>query len=209
MIGIVNNAFHGWVSEHLGPEAWLRIAEQVETSVFIGTEEDDDRVTAELAAVTAAETGLSVEDVLERVGEHFGRDCAGRDFGVLLNAGGATYRDFLRGLPDLQTRFALIYPNTKPPRFALADEGPESLTIVHHTAREGLSALLGGVLAGLASVFSVTATVERRSGLSEEGPFHEFRVRWKEKVAPRPAVPRPAALPPSRRPVGTTRLAVA
>ncbi|MFM7143133.1 MAG: heme NO-binding domain-containing protein [Alphaproteobacteria bacterium] len=200
MIGIVNNAFHDYVLEHHGPETWLRIAEQVGTSVFIGTEEYDDRTTTDLAGALGREVGLAPEVVLERVGEHFGRQCAGRDFGVLLNAGGATYRDFLRGLPDLQTRFGLIYPNTRPPRFAVEDTGPDSVTIVHFTSREGLSPLLAGVLAGLASVFGMEAAVTRSSRGSGDGRCYVFQVAWRPRMeAPRPPAPRRRREDPAQR----------
>jgi len=174
----VNNAFQDWVKERHGLEAWHRIASQVETGAFVGTEEYDDRTTLTLAEETGRELGLAADSVLEQVGEYFGRRSVGRDFGVLLNAGGATYGDFLRGLPDLQTRFALIYPNTEPPRFTLIDEGPDAATIVHHTARWGLAPLLAGVLAGIAAVFGTEAYVVRRPAQPEIGPGHVFRVRW-------------------------------
>ncbi|MBU6281935.1 heme NO-binding domain-containing protein [bacterium] len=193
MIGIVNNAFHDWVREQHGPETWLRIERRIESGTFIGTEDYDDRTTLELARGIARELGLSEDTVLERVGEHFGRRSVGRDFGVLLNAGGANYRDFLRGLPDLQTRFALIYPNTAPPRFAVLDEGPSSVTIVHHTARKGLAPLLAGVLAGIACVFGMEANVARSSERSEAGSCHVFRVRWRPvglEAPTRPPAPR-------------------
>lgn len=64
MIGFVNNAFESWVTERHGTEAWRRVAGRVETSVFIGPEDYDDDVTADLAQAVAAETGLRVDDLL-------------------------------------------------------------------------------------------------------------------------------------------------
>jgi len=186
MIGIVNQAFQDYVREHHDPVTWQRIAQRVETDMFVESEDYDDDLTAELANAIAAEVGLDVEDVLRQVGEHFGRICLSRRFGALLDAAGSTYLGFLRKLPDLQTRFGLIYPDTRPPRFEVLEEGPDSMTIVHETTREGLAPLFAGTLAGLASAFGVDASVSFRRGRSECGIRHEYLVRWTAEETCRP-----------------------
>ena len=115
MLGLINNAFCDYVRKHSGEEAWRRIEDQLETRFFIGIEDYDDQTTLALAAAAAAEVGLPQDGVFEAVGEHFSRTTVARDFGILLNAGGKTFPEFLRELPEIQTRVELIYPSLKAP----------------------------------------------------------------------------------------------
>jgi len=182
MIGFVNRAFEGWVTQHYGLETWYRVSERVGTSVFVGPEEYDDGVTADLAQAIADETGLRTEDLLGRVGEHLGRTVA-RGVTVMLEPGAMTFERFLQRLPDLQTRLELLCPSGRPQRFTISGEGHRSLSIVHYTTRTGLSALFAGTITGLASVFGVEARVSCRRVSSEPGIRHEYRVRWRETKA--------------------------
>lgn len=191
MIGFVNGAFENWVTERHGAEAWRRVAGRVETSVFIGPEDYDDDVTADLARAVAAETGLRVDDVLASVGEHLGRT-AGRGLDVMLGRGESSFRDVLRRLPDLQTRLELVCPTARPQRFTIVDEDGDSISIVHASTRADLAPLFAGTVGGLASAFGVDATVSCRRVDSGSGVRHEYRVHWQEKVAGRDTSDRPA-----------------
>ena len=178
MLGLINNAFCDYVRKHSGEEAWRRIEDRLETRFFIGIEDYDDQTTLALAAAAAAEVGLPQDGVFEAVGEHFARTTVARDFGILLNAGGKTFPEFLRELPEIQTRVELIYPSLKAPTFSVDDDRDGGLTLLHHTARKGLAPLLAGILRGLAEVFGTRADVSWSTEGDGAAPHHAFRVHW-------------------------------
>lgn len=201
MLGYVNNAFEGWVTESHGAETWKRIARRLDMSAFVGPEEYDDAVTSELAEAVASETGLRVEDLLGRVGEFLGRS-AFHGLRVLLDAGGSDFRELVHRLPDLRTRLELIapaiLPQGRPRRFSIATGGRNSLSIIHFSSRPDLSPLFAGTLTGLASMFGIDARVSARAVSSEIGPCQEYRVQWRargrakeRKKDPKPSPPAP------------------
>ena len=156
MYGMVNKAIEQMVCARFGVDTWERVRARagVDVDVFVSNEPYPDSVTYSLVGAASTELGMPAEAVLEAFGEHWVLVTAREGYGPLLRAGGRTLPEFLRNLPDLHTRIAMILPELRPPQFLVTDLGPRSLKLHYRTPREGLTAFVVGLLRGLAKMFT-------------------------------------------------------
>lgn len=180
MYGMVNRAVEEMVTSHFGNDTWLEIKRvaEVDTEVFVSLEAYPDDVTYRLVGAASEVLGLPSEQILEEFGQYWVLHTARDGYGSLLDAGGATLPEFMRNLPGLHARVALIFPNLKPPTFAVSDETPNSITVHYRSSRTGLQPMVFGLLKGVAARFQTEATITRLQSY-EDGADHDvYLMQW-------------------------------
>ena len=171
MYGLINRAVKGLVTEQFGNDAWNRIRSRagVREEDFISMESYDDSVTYDLVAAASEELGLSPETILEAFGNYWVEYTAVEGYGELLDSAGKTLPEFLSNLDQMHARVKLAFPDLKPPRFRISDSTDSGLTLHYFSHRPGLSALVTGLVKGLASRFGREVEVTPfRTGEGEE-----------------------------------------
>ncbi|WP_353566170.1 heme NO-binding domain-containing protein [Haloferula sargassicola] len=176
----MNKAIRDRLIERHGEEAWYRIRDRagIEQDVFLFNEGYPDEITYALVAATSAELDLPADEVLRDFGEFWALDIAHGPFGALVTACGSTLGDFLRHLPAMHTRTAMIFPDLDPPRFECDVLAEGSARLHYHTPRTGLTHFIIGLVHGMAKYFQTACevtVVERK----DAGADHDvFEVSW-------------------------------
>lgn len=189
MYGLVNKAVEQLVTTEFGPTAWARIRAQagVDTDVFISNQAYDDDITYRLVAAASEVLNLPAVDILRAFGRHWVLHTAREGYGGLLEAGGKSFPEFLRNLPNFHARVELIFPDLQPPRFAVADCTDRSMRLHYFTHRPGLAPFVEGLLDGLGEMFQVKVRVTLASSRADGAPHDEFLVEWEGHKPPGPA----------------------
>ena len=155
MYGLINRAVKGLVTEQFGIDAWnrIRIRAGLPDEDFISMKSYDDSVTYDLVAAATEELGLPSETILEAFGGYWVEYTAVEGYGHLLDSAGSTLPEFLSNLDQMHARVKLAFPDLQPPRFRISDSTDAGLTLHYFSHRPGLSALVTGLVKGLASRF--------------------------------------------------------
>ena len=180
MYGIVNKAIEELVKANFGEEKWEKILDRsgIEEDFFISSESYDDDVTYKLAGAVSAEMGMTVGDVLIAFGEWWILKTGKEKYGGMMEAGGASLREFLINLPVFHNRVVLIYPKLTPPEFLVSNIEDQSIYVHYHSKRLGLQEFVRGLLSGLGKMYNTPTEIELIQS-RDEGSTHEiFKVSW-------------------------------
>lgn len=180
MYGIVNKAIEDLIKENFGEEKWEVIKKRsgVDIDFFLGNEPYDDDITFKLAIAASEETGLSLQNVLIAFGEWWVLRTGKEKYGSLIEAGGASLKEFLENLPAFHSRIMLIYPNLTPPEFRVSDVGDASVHIHYLSKRKGLQEFVRGLLQGIGKLYKVDVAIDLLKSRAN-GDTHEiFKVSW-------------------------------
>ena len=177
MYGLIHNSLRSMVKADLGDQAWSDIVHSAGLSEkdFLSLKSYDDSVVLSLLAAIHAKTGHSIPDLLHAFGKHFIKRTAAEHYGGVLNMHGTTLWELLTNLNHMHDRIASSFPGFRPPLFELQpmDEGRYELT--YSSARQGLTAFVEGLLAGLSEYFELPLDVKVLSDTcSDEGQQTRF-----------------------------------
>lgn len=161
MYGLVNRAVEGLLRKEHGDEVWSQIKRRagVTVSHFGRMEIYDDEVTYGLVGAASEVLGVSADLLLEAFGRHWVLYVAEEGYGSMLSAAGDDLRSFLEQLDSMHARVNLGHPEMRSPSFELEMEG-EVMVLHYRSTREGLGAMVLGLLDGMARRFGETIEVE-------------------------------------------------
>lgn len=180
MYGIVNKAIQELVVEKFGEHAWDSVKRRsgVEEDYFISNQPYPDSITYQLAGAVSEETGLPLKEVLIAFGEFWVLNTGKQKYGSLMEAGGASLKEFLINLPNFHSRIMLIYPNLKPPEFRISHINDNSLRVHYFSEREGLEDFVTGLLQGLGKLFQTPVNIELLERRADGGDHEIYNVSW-------------------------------
>ena len=181
MYGLVNQAIEDLVRSNQGDATWEVIKQKagVETEAFLGMEEYPDEVTYKLVQAAAEILNTPSEEFLRAFGEYWVLYTAKEGYGEMLSAGGETLPEFLQYLDTLHTRVGVIMPNLQPPSFSCTEVSDHSLHLHYYSHREGLAAMVIGLVQGLGKMFGTETEVQHIKG-HHTGEDHDvFYISWK------------------------------
>lgn len=180
MYGIVNKAIEDLVKTSYGDEKWDAVKERsgVDVDFFISNEPYDDEITYKLAGAVSEEMKLSHKEVLNAFGEWWVMKTGKEKYGGLMEAGGASLREFLINLPIFHNRVMLIYPKLTPPEFKVSHIENASIHVHYFSKRAGLQEFVRGLLQGLAKMYQVEATIELIQSRDDGNDHEVFKVSW-------------------------------
>ena len=99
-------------------------------------------------------------------------------YGPMMEAAGASLREFLVRLPHFNTRVSMIYPDLKPPGFGCRDMANNSLELRYDTHRSGLTNFVVGLVQGFGKYDDTPAVCKLVETKNKNGECDVFKVRW-------------------------------
>jgi hypothetical protein len=166
MYGMVNQAVKGLVITKFGDEAWAKICEKakVSTEDFVFMQYYPDEMTYGLVAAASEELALPAETILREFGKYWVLYTAKEGYGPLMDLFGSDFQSCLKNLNNLHARMGMSMPHLQPPRFAFAQEDQSTYIVSYFSKRAGLSAMVIGLLEGLAAKYGIRAEVQPIEG---------------------------------------------
>lgn len=185
MYGLVNQAIEEMVVLGHGHATWEEIKRTagVEIELFVSSEGYPDEITYRLVGAACRVLGANADEILDAFGRHWLLHTGRVGYGSMLDAGGRSFGEFLRNLPDFHTRVSLIFPHLEPPRFAVTEIGEGTARLSYFSHREGLAALVLGILRGLGEKFDTEIGIVHDVVRANGADHDEFVVTWQEPVS--------------------------
>ena len=179
MYGLVNKAVKGLVISNFGEEKWEKIKSEVgfEDNDFVSMQAYPDSLTYDLVVAASDELGLSTEYILKAFGEYWILFTAEEGYGETLRNYGNDLITFLKNLDRLHEQVAIMMPELTPPSFTVNEIHSNKVKVIYESQRDGLSAMVIGLLTGLGKKFNKQCTVEHTGDRAELGR-DEFIVTW-------------------------------
>jgi hypothetical protein len=180
MYGIINKAIQDLIVDEFGADKWDEVKEKsgIDVDFFISNEPYDDEITYKLAVAASEVLQISVDEVLQFLGEWWILKTGKEKYGGLIEAGGNNLKEFLVNLPSFHNRVMLMHPKLTPPEFKISNIEENSINIHYHSEREGFQAFVRGLLMGLSKMYNVETNIELLQS-RDDGNTHEiFKVNW-------------------------------
>lgn len=180
MYGLVNRAIEELVVERAGRLAW-EVAKRragVQVPSFISMRAYPDQMSFDLVAAASHVLGIPVPEVLREFGRHWVLFTGGGAYGSLFRVAGSSVREVLQGLDGLHSRLSTSMPELLPPSVAVVGESAEGLRVRYESSREGLEAMMIGLIEGLGELFETPVEVEHVVSRAQGAEAEEFLVRF-------------------------------
>lgn len=161
MHGAVNQAIEDLVNKEFGAKAWKTIKTKAgfKDDMFLSNKSYPDEMTFKLVVAAHETTGLSVDELLFSFGEHWILETGINKYGAVLQAGGRTYEEFMKNLPEFHGRVMILYPKIIPPEFGI-EFTKKSFIVDYQSSRSGLTSFVKGLLSGIAKMFDKKVEIE-------------------------------------------------
>ena len=186
MYGLVNKAIEELIVSRFGPERWLEVKSRagVHDELFFSHESYPDDVTYRLIAAASEVMGMEAREVLLAFGTHWVMYTGRSGYGSILEANGRDLGEFLRNLPTLHSRVAMIFPDLRPPRFECREITATSMELHYFSHRVGLADFVEGLIHGLGQMFDTPIEVAVTSRKADGADHDTFEIRWKPNPSP-------------------------
>ena len=180
MYGIVNQAIEDLVKFNFGDEKWEKVKERggVDLDFFISNEPYDDEITFKLAKAVSEEMDITLENVLQALGEWWILKTGKEKYGGLMEAGGSNLKEFFTNLPVFHNRIMLMYPRLTPPEFKISNKEASSIHIHYYSQRRGLEEFVVGLLQGLGKMYNTPVNIEHIESRNRGADHDVFKVSW-------------------------------
>jgi hypothetical protein len=180
MYGLVNRAVEELVCTQFGEDTWEKIKQEagIDVDVFISMEPYSDETTYQLVAAASKILQIPAEMVLITFGEYWTLYTAKEGYGELLKMSGKTLPEFLMNLDNMHARVGLLYPALKPPSFQCTEQTEQGMLLHYRSHRQGMAALVIGLLQGLSKMFAMPLTIEHVAQRDTGAPHDIFRLTY-------------------------------
>lgn len=179
MYGMVMKAIEQYVRVEHGATGWAQAATAngLQYTTLIATDSYPDSETLGLVQSAAVLSGLSVDDMLRRLGHYWIDYALASPMRELMARSGRDLGDFLGGLNTLHARAQLMFTGMEPPHFETYDATPCSVRLVYCSSRAGLEPFVEGLLQGLGRMFDVQVRA-RPLPPSRPDVTAEYHLEW-------------------------------
>lgn len=163
----------------VGQDGWTRVCRKcgAEEFFFIAFEQYPDELTSSIAGAAASEMGISVDLLLEQVGEYWSQFTVQEGYGHLLDLVGTDFDSVVSRVDELHARLMVTMPELRPPSFHYNKREDGTIVIQYSSHRRGLDSLVVGLLRGLARYFGQTAVVVQTIHRNESQDYDQFEVK--------------------------------
>lgn len=177
MYGLINEAMRRLVSESSGAEAWSAIADRADVpESFAAMAYYDDDVTYALVTAASEVLGTPASELLRSFGHYWTTRVGPENYSDILGATGTDVMSVLVNLDHMHARLQNLYPELRPPSFAVSGETVDTFEVLYRSERQGLAPFVVGLLEGLGDLYGTPATVVHESAPSPDEPYDVFRV---------------------------------
>ncbi len=162
MYGLVNSAIKSLVSKEFGEEVWSDIVERagINEHEFIDMQSYPDDVTYSLIHVASEVLNIPKNNILKTFGEYWLVYTGEVGYAGLLDMVGSNLDDFLSNLDTIHASVEVSFTELKPPIFGVNRLSKNQWDVRYFSEREGLGAMLEGLIVGLAKRFKEEITIE-------------------------------------------------
>ena len=152
MYGLVNNGIRTFVVDAHGLETWEEICRKagVDEAEFDNLTAYDDAHTYALVGAVSETLGVPAEQVLEKFGCYWVGFARSTAVGQLIDQGGESLIERIRGLDEMHERVERLMPHLEPPSFDFTEGEDGRHRLHYHSKREGLAPMVVGLLQGMA-----------------------------------------------------------
>ncbi|GAX11644.1 guanylate cyclase soluble subunit beta [Fistulifera solaris] len=146
MLGWINDCAEKLIIHKFGLEAWHTVKSKakcyVEDGGFLKLESYSDQSTIDLVVAASEVSGLTVDQVLEALGEFWAPYVAGEGYENLLWCQGSTFKDWLTNINAIHSHLQTTFPNkmTMPEFWVEMDDHDESIILYYLSSRGNLLA---------------------------------------------------------------------
>ncbi len=182
MYGLVNKAIQDMVCDRFGEETWEEIKKkaQLDVDVFISMDGYPDDVTHRLVKAASEILAISSSEILQAFGEYWVLYTAKEGYGEMMDMAGENLPEFLQNLDSLHARLGLTFPQLQPPSFDCTEIEDDSLNLHYQSTREGLAAMVIGLVKGLGARFNTEVDIKQTSSREQGSDRDEFSIDYKE-----------------------------
>lgn len=174
---MINEAMRRHVDETAGGDAWERIVARAGAPrSFASMSYYDDAVTYDLVGAASAELDTPAADLLRSFGHYWSTRVGPENYADILGATGTDVVSVLTHLDEMHARLQLLYPELRPPSFAVVEDGSDAFDVHYSSERQGLTPFVVGLLEGLGDLYGTPAKVVHVADPSEARPYDVFRV---------------------------------
>lgn len=184
MYGIVNRAIRDLLVNEYGEETWQEVCRRAEYSgeVFVGMQAYDDELTYRLVGASAEVLEISAEEVLKAFGRSWVEYTAQEGYGDLVRLAGSSTAEVLKNVDVLHSRVSLQYPELRAPSFQVTNHEGETLRLLYSSDRDGLSAMVVGLVEGLGQLFGEEVEVRLERPRAAASDCDEFVVNIRKNT---------------------------
>jgi hypothetical protein len=182
MYGLINQAIGNMLVANHGEELWTRVRLRagVDLEPFEAMEPYPDGITQRLIAAASEELQQDPHALMRAFGEYWVTYTAAEGYGQLMELAGSGLPEFLRNLDDLHARVGVNFPRLTPPSFETEEPEPGTMHLHYHSEREGLAAMVIGLVQGLGDRFHTPVEVDQLACRSQGDDHDVFEVRYDE-----------------------------
>jgi hypothetical protein len=180
MYGLVNKAIQDMVIKSHGEDAWNGIRKEagLDDERLVSLKNYPDSLTFRLVGAACHQLGAEANDILESFGEYWVLYTAEEGYGDMLDFTGSTLPEFLNNLDLLHLRVKNLMPELRPPAFSCENETENSVDLIYESSRDGLSAMVIGLLTGLGKRFDKDLKVEQTAFKKDGNGPDRFFIQW-------------------------------
>nr|QNG40944.1 soluble GCY-like 7 [Placozoa sp. H4] len=150
MYGFIHRALQDLIVRRYGKEEWKRIIDkagiQEESRAFLLHQSYDDALTVKLVSTACEILGSSMENMLEKFGEHFFQYCVDNGYDRILRILGSTLYDFLFNLDALHDHLGSSYQGMNAPSFRCTSSLDGNIILHYYSLRHGLYPIVIGIV---------------------------------------------------------------
>lgn len=185
MYGLVNNGVRKLIVDAHGEEVWRAICEKadVREEEFENLTAYDDAATYALVDAVSDVLALPPHKVLEIFGQYWVGFSKSTAIGKLIDQGGETLIDRIRGLDEMHERIQMTMPHLNPPSFEFEEMPDGNHRLRYISSREGLAPMVAGLLQGMADECGVAIEVALSESRSEGAEHDVFNIRIVSEAA--------------------------
>lgn len=180
MYGLVNRAIEDMVCTQHGEAAWQEIKRKanIDTEVFISMDAYPDEMTYNMMDAAIDTLGMQKDEVLEAFGEHCITYLGELGYSRMFPLSGNCLRSFLINVDGFYSRMGVAFGSLKPPAFKCSEVCTHSLKLQYNAPRPGLTAIVIGLLKGMARFFETPVEVTQIARQERGAQYDEFLISF-------------------------------
>eukprot|EP00045_Choanoeca_perplexa_P006488 m.55462 g.55462 ORF g.55462 m.55462 type:complete len:814 (-) comp13653_c0_seq4:234-2675(-) len=134
------------------------------------TSKQPDEETLSILAIAAEVVGVSVEDVLFKVGQHLIPPLVSKGYLPVVQSLGETFFIMISNLDTMHANFAQVYPSMVGPMFKAVRNDDDTITVHYYSSRVGIAPFAKGLLDAVATaVYGLSMTIDHLKSREEHG----------------------------------------
>ena len=189
MLGWINDCAEKLVIHTFGLEAWHTVKSKakcdVEDGGFLKLESYTDQSTIDLVVAASEVSGLTVDQVLEALGEFWAPYVAGEGYENLLWCQGSTFKDWLTNINAIHSHLQTTFPNKMTmPEFWVEVDDDESIILYYLSSRGNLLAPIAkGIVNSVAKTeFELSIVFDKLTTQGVDGAkVTRYDLKWKKE----------------------------